>query len=61
MRKRLIIETVNEQLKHLCQIEHSRHRIPFNFLVNLVLGLIAYAYHLDKPSFYRRGREIVGA
>ncbi|WP_204150051.1 IS982 family transposase, partial [Leptolyngbya sp. CCY15150] len=50
LRKRLIIETVNEQLKHLCQIEHSRHRSPFNFLVNLVSGLIAYAYHPNKPS-----------
>jgi len=30
--------------------KHSRHRSLFNFLVNLVLGLIAYAYHSDKPS-----------
>jgi hypothetical protein len=50
LRKRPIIETVNDQLKNLCQIEHSRHRSPFNFLVNRVSGLIAYAYHPDKPS-----------
>jgi len=50
LRKRPIIETVNDQLKNLCQIEHSRHRSPFNFLVNLVSGLIAYAYHPAKPS-----------
>lgn len=50
LRKRPIIETVNDQLKNLCQIEHSRHRSPFNFLVNLVSGLIAYAYHPTKPS-----------
>jgi hypothetical protein len=50
LRKRPMIETVNDQLKNLCQIEHSRHRSPFNFLVNLVSGLIAYAYHPDKPS-----------
>jgi len=43
LRKRPIIETVNDQLKNLCQIEHSRHRSPFNCLVNLVSGLIAYA------------------
>ena len=43
LRKRPLIETVNDQLKNLCQIEHSRHRSPFNFLVNLVSGLIAYA------------------
>ena len=39
LRKRPIIETVNDQLKNICQIEHSRHRSPFNFLVNLVSGL----------------------
>ena len=50
LRKRSIIETVNDQLKNICQIEHSRHRSPFNFLVNLVSGLIAYSYHPDKPS-----------
>lgn len=50
LRKRPIIETVNDQLKNICQIEHSRHRSPFNFLVNLVAGLVAYSYHPDKPS-----------
>jgi hypothetical protein len=50
LRKRPIIKTVNDQLKNLGQIEHSRHRSPFNVLVNLVSGLIAYAYHPDKPS-----------
>ena len=50
LRKRPLIETVNDQLKHICQIEHSRHRSPFNFLVNLISGLIAYAYHPNKPS-----------
>jgi hypothetical protein len=50
LRKRPLIETVNDQLKNICQIEHSRHRSPFNFLVNLVSGLIAYTYHPNKPS-----------
>ncbi len=50
LRKRPIIETVNDQFKNISQIDHSRHRSPFNFLVNLVSGLIAYAYHPDKPS-----------
>lgn len=50
LRKRSIIETVHDQLKNICQIEHSRYRSPFNFLVNVVSGLIAYTYHPDKPS-----------
>ena len=49
LRKRPLIETVNDPLKNICQIGHSRHRSPFNFLVNLVSGLIAYSYHPNKP------------
>jgi len=50
LRKRSIIETVNDQLKNISQIEHSRHRSLTNFLVNLVAGLIAYTYQDKKPS-----------
>ena len=41
LRKRALIETVNDQLKNILQIEHSRHRSVSNFLVNLVEGLIS--------------------
>lgn len=44
LRKRAVIESVNDQLKNICQIEHSRHRSVFNFLVNLLAGLVAYTY-----------------
>ena len=50
LRKRAIIETINDQLKNICQIEHTRHRSPVNFLVNLVAGLIAYCHQPKKPS-----------
>jgi len=50
LRKRAIIETINDQLKNIGQIEHSRHRSPINFLVNLVAGLIAYCHQPKKPS-----------
>lgn len=45
--KRGLIETVFDQLVHICQIEHTRHRSPKNFLVNLWAGLIAYTF-LDR-------------
>ena len=48
--QRNLIETVIEQLKSICHIEHSRHRSPLNFLVNLVGGLAAYAVKPRKPS-----------
>ncbi len=50
LRKRSIIESVNDQLKNICQIEHSRHRSGWNFLVNLLAGLIAYTYQPKLPS-----------
>ena len=50
LRKRFLIETINDQLKNEMQIEHTRHRSPINFLVNLVSGLIAYTLKPKKPS-----------
>nr|WP_245916024.1 transposase [Merismopedia glauca] len=49
-RKRSLIETINDQLKNISQIEHSRHRSPVNFCVNLLCGLIAYCHQPKKPS-----------
>ncbi len=42
LRKRSVIETVNDELKNICQIEHSRHRSFGNFLVNIITGLIVH-------------------
>lgn len=50
LRKRFIIETINDQLKNISQIEHTRHRSPANFAVNLIAGLIAYTHQPKKPS-----------
>jgi hypothetical protein len=50
LRKRSIVETINDQLKNISQIEHTRHRSPWNFMVNLVAGLIAYSHQHKKPS-----------
>jgi hypothetical protein len=57
LRSRGIIESVNNKLKADCQIEHHRHRSPWNFLVNLVSGIVAYAYDPHKPTIYLTKRE----
>lgn len=49
-RKRAIIETIIDQLKNISQIEHSWHRRPINFMVNVICGLIAYCHQPKKPS-----------
>lgn len=50
LRKRALIETVNDQLKNISQIEHSRHRSVNNFFVNLLAGIAAYCIKPKKPS-----------
>jgi len=50
LRKRSIIETINDQLKNISQIEHSRHRSINNFFVNLLAGLMAYCHQGKKPA-----------
>lgn len=52
LRKRAISESIIDQLKNISQIEHSRHRSPINFLVNLLCGLIAYCHQPKKPSLH---------
>ena len=50
LRKRALIETVNDELKNICQVEHTRHRSFDNFITNLLSGLIAYSFFDKKPS-----------
>lgn len=50
LKKRAIIETVNDELKNICQIDHTRHRSFDNFISNLLSGLVAYSFFPKKPS-----------
>ena len=50
LRKRSVIETVNDELKNICSIEHSRHRSFGNFITNLISALIAYSFFPKKPA-----------
>jgi hypothetical protein len=59
LRKRAIIETVIDQLKNISQIEHTRHRSFWNFLVNLLAGLIAYCWREKKPSLNYNVKELL--
>lgn len=54
LRKRAIIESINDQLKNISQIEHTRHRSVWNFYTNIVAGLIAYTYQARKPNLQLR-------
>ena len=51
--KRGIIESVNDILMTLCDIDNTRHRSPVNALAHIYAGVAAYSY-LDKiPSLFK--------
>jgi hypothetical protein len=50
LRKRSVIESVNDELKNVAQLVHSRHRSVFNFCMNVLSALIAYSFFEKKPS-----------
>jgi DDE family transposase len=50
LRKRALVESVNDELKNMCKIEHTRHRSVKGFLVNIVAALTAYCFFPKKPS-----------
>lgn len=50
LRFRGLIETVFDILKHIFDIEHSRHRSPKNFFTNVLSALVAYLFYPNKPS-----------
>lgn len=58
LRKRAIIETVFDQLKNISQIEHTRHRSFWNFLVNIIAGLTAYCWREKKPMLNYNVKEL---
>ena len=61
LRKRFIIETINDQLKNISQIEHTRHRSPVNFLINVICGLIAYTFQKKKPCISSLNQNMLSA
>jgi hypothetical protein len=50
LRKRSVIETINDELKNICEVEHTRHRSMHNFIMNLIAALAAYCFFDKKPA-----------
>jgi hypothetical protein len=57
LRKRALIESVGEQLKHVCQIGHTRHRSVPNAFVHTFAALVAYTWQERKPSLHLTKEE----
>ncbi len=50
LRKRALVESVDDELKNIAQIEHSRHRSFANFITNALSAIAAYCFFPKKPS-----------
>ncbi|HEY8659076.1 MAG TPA: transposase, partial [Hanamia sp.] len=46
---RSVIETVNDELKNICQVEHTRHRSVAGFILNILSAIAAYSFFPKKP------------
>lgn len=57
LRKRSVIETVNDELKNICQVEHTRHRSISGFLLNVMAAIAAYSFFPKKPSIKKDVQE----
>ena len=52
LRKRALIESVNDLLMTVFDIDHSRHRSPWNAIIHAVAGICAYHYYPTKPAAF---------
>lgn len=55
LKQRPLIESVNDILSTVCNVEHSRHRNPLHGIANVLCALIAYQYIEHKPHLYIPG------
>jgi hypothetical protein len=58
LRKRALVETINDELENICQIDHTRHRSRVDLLVNVIAALTAYTYKEKLPSLNLRVKEL---
>lgn len=55
LKKRSMIESVFHILKDILLLNHTRHRSPINFMVNLIGALCAYCLYPGKPAIKING------
>lgn len=54
LKQRALIESVNDLLMSVFDIDHTRHRSPVNAITHAFCGLIAYCFYEQKPSVFIR-------
>ncbi len=61
LRKRSIIETINDQLKNICDLGHSRHRSLNNYMTSIIASLVAYSCQEKTPTLDLRNANSLPA
>lgn len=51
-RKRAVIESVNDLLMSVFDVDHTRHRNPWNAITHIIAGVAAYSFYPEKPSVF---------
>ena len=59
LRKKFCIETIFGFLKNSMNLEHTRHRSPINFLVNIIAALTAYSLTKGKPKTFSISTSLI--
>jgi hypothetical protein len=59
LRKRSIIKTINDPLKNIFDLEHSRHRSLYNALANVVACLVLIRTRKKKPALDLRDADLL--
>lgn len=57
LRKRSVIERVNDELKNICQVEHTRKPSISGFLLNIIGVIATYSFFPKKPSIKKDMEE----
>lgn len=52
LRKRAIIESVNDILMSVFDIDHTRHRSPQNAITHILGAIMAYSFYDTKPAIF---------
>jgi len=52
LKKRALIESVNDLLVTVCNLEHTRHRKPENAFAHMAAAIIAYQFLEHKPAIF---------
>ncbi len=50
LRKRSVIETLNDEMKNICQVEHTRNCGVAGFILNIMSTIAGYSFFRNKPS-----------